>query len=155
MRGRVRAHVVGQRRRDPPPLEIHPVLIRDAVGFAHLAERAAEPAAPRPGPVMIEKGVPQLVEQQAGQHVPRDFVAAALAGDVATVELDHFRGARRDTRDAGPQGDTIVPVADSGHDQQPPRPPQRARDEVSTGGVLAAPRARRHPIVDAAIAVGS
>src|SRR5213592_869133 len=30
-----------------------------------------------------------------------------------------------------------------------------ARDEVATGGVLAAPGARRHPVVNAAIAVGT
>src|SRR4026208_1990485 len=41
---------------------------------------------------------------------------------------------------------------------RPPAPsarprPQRARDQIPPGGVFAAPRARRHPVVHAAIAV--
>ncbi len=95
----------------------------------------------------------ELVQQQAGEHVPRDLVAPALAGDIAAVELDHLRGARRDTREAGPQRDPVVPVADAGDDQQAPRAPQGPRDEVAPGGVFAAPRARRHPVVHAAVTV--
>ena len=96
------------------------MLVRHAVGLAHFPERAAEPARSGPGPVMIEERVPQLVEQQSRQHAPRDFVTAALAGDVAAVELDHLGCAGGDAGDAGPQHDTVVPVPETRHDQQAP-----------------------------------
>src|SRR2546423_12722459 len=51
----VRAHIIGQRRRDPAPLEIHPVLIRHAVGFPYFAKGAAESTAPRPRPMVIQE----------------------------------------------------------------------------------------------------
>src|SRR6266436_4689382 len=97
----------------------------------------------------------ELVQQQAGEHVPRDLVAAAFAGHIAAVELDHLRSARRDAGNAGPQRDAIMPVADARDDQETPSAPQRAGDEVATGGVLTAPWARRHPVVHAAVAVGA
>src|SRR5712671_4564961 len=97
--------------------------------------------------------VAELVQQQTGQHVPGDLVAAPLAGDIAAVELDHLRRPGRNAGDAGPQCDAVVPIADTGHDQQPPRASQRARDEIASRGVLAAPRASRHPVVHAPIAV--
>src|SRR6266481_829958 len=93
------------------------------------------------------------MEQQTGEHAPRDLVAAALAGDVAAVELDDLRSARRDARHPRPQRHAVVPVADAGHDQQPPRAPQRPRNEIAAGGVFAAPGAGRHPVVHAAVAV--
>src|SRR2546425_771054 len=55
MRRRIGADVVGERRRNAAPLEVHPVLVRHAVGFAHLAEGTAEAAGARPRPVMIEE----------------------------------------------------------------------------------------------------
>jgi len=97
---RIGTDEVGQRRRNAAPLEIHPVLIGDAIRFAHLAEGAAKPAGTGPGPMMIEEGVAELVEEKARQHVPRDLVAAPLAGDIASVELDDFWRPRSDTRDA-------------------------------------------------------
>src|SRR6267378_1404510 len=93
------------------------------------------------------------MQQQTGEHAPRDLVAAALAGDVAAVELDDFRRARRDPRHPRPQRDAVVPIADPGDNQQAPRAPQGARNEIAAGGVLAAPGARRHPVVHAAVTV--
>src|SRR5690349_10908253 len=149
----VGADVVGQRRGDAAALEIHPVLVRHAIGFPHLPKRAAEPAATGPGPVMIEEGVPELVEQQSRQHVPGDLVAAPLAGDVAAIELDDLGRARRDPRDAGPEHDAVMPIANPRDDQQPSGAAQRPWNEVAPRRILAAPGARRHPVVHPAVAV--
>src|SRR3989442_1323895 len=78
-------------------------------------------------------------------------LAQAPAGEVAGVELDHLGRARRHSRNAGRRGDAVVPVADARDDEQAPRTPQSPGDEVASGGVLAAPRAGRHPVVHAAV----
>src|SRR5207245_2605849 len=68
---------------------VHALRVRDTVWLAHFPERA--PESPRAGerPVVIEEGMPQLVQDQAAQHVPRNLVAPpALAGHVAALDLD-------------------------------------------------------------------
>ena len=104
---------------------------------------------------MIEERVAQLVEQETGQHVPRNLVAAPLAGDVAAVQLDDLRSPRGDTGNAGPQRHPVVPVANARHDQQAAGAAQRPRDQIAPGRILTAPRARRHPVVHPAVAVGA
>src|ERR1041384_1225784 len=44
-------------------------------------------------------------------------------------------------------------IANPRDDKETPGPPQRARNQVAAGSVLAAPGTRRHPVVHAAIAV--
>src|SRR3989442_11070248 len=95
MRRGIRAHVVGQRRRDAAALEVHPVLVGDPVRFPDLSELAPESTRTGPRPVMIEETVAQLVEQYAREHVPRDLVATALAGDIAAGYLAHLWRPRR------------------------------------------------------------
>src|SRR5690242_15256873 len=61
MGGGVRGDIVGQGGRDAPALEVYPLGVGDAVGLSHLAERAAEAPGARERPVVIEKGVAELV----------------------------------------------------------------------------------------------
>src|SRR5690242_10450953 len=42
VRGCIHAHVVGQRGGDPPPLEVHPVLVRHPVRLPHFTEGRSE-----------------------------------------------------------------------------------------------------------------
>jgi hypothetical protein len=58
-------------------------------------------------------------------------------------------------RDARAEEDPVPPVADPAHQQQPADARERARDQIAPGGVLAAPGADVHPVVDAAVAVGT
>src|SRR2546426_2743099 len=55
MRPGIGADVIGERRRNAAAFEVHPVLVRHTVGFAHLAEGTAEAAGARPRPVVIEE----------------------------------------------------------------------------------------------------
>jgi hypothetical protein len=153
--GGVGADEVARGDGDPAALEVDPGVVHPPVGLVHLAERAPEPAAPGPVPVVVQEAVAQLVGQQADQHGPGDLVLPPLADHVALLDLDRLGIARIDAGDPGPKQHAIAPVADPGDQQQPADPGQRARDEVAAGGVLAAPGAGVHRVVHAAPAVGT
>src|SRR2546426_12087307 len=75
MRRGVRRDVVRKRGGDAPALEVDPLRVGDTVRHTHLPEGPPEPPGPRKRPIVIEEGMPQLVEDQPAQHVPRDVVA--------------------------------------------------------------------------------
>ena len=58
----------------------------------------------------------------------------------------------RHARDAGSQQHPVLPVLESAHHQELADAPQRLADQIPPGGILAAPRARFHPVVDALVA---
>jgi hypothetical protein len=73
---------------------------------------------------MIEERVPELVEQQARQHVPGDLVApAAFARHVAALDLDDLRRPMGHARYARPQEHPVVPILETANDQELPHPP--------------------------------
>src|SRR5437667_2722682 len=150
----VRGDVVREGGGDAAALEVHPLRVGHAVCLAYLPEGPPESPGPGERPIVIEEGVPQLVQNQSGQHVPRDLVAPPpLAGHVAALDLDDLGRPVRHTRNAGTQEHAVVPVLEAADDQQLPRPPQRLADQIAPGGVFAAPRADVHPIVHALVAV--
>ena len=105
--------------------------------------------------MVIEKRMSQLVEDQSGEHVPGDLIAAPFARDVAALDLDDLGRVGVHSRDARPQHDAVVPIRDPTHHQEAARPRQRPRDQIASGGVLAAPRADVHPVVDTLVAMGA
>src|SRR5882762_4475961 len=150
----VRGDVVRERGGDAPALEVDPLRVGDAVRLAHLSEGPPEPPGPGERPVVIEEGVPQLVQNQPGQHVPRDLVAPpSLAGHVAALDLDDLGRPVRHAGNSRPQQHAVIPILQAADDQELPRPAQRLADQVAPGGVFAAPRADVHPIVHALVAV--
>src|SRR2546426_5010485 len=60
--------------RRPPRSTLFPYTTLFRSRLAHLAEGATEASRARKRPVVIEKRVAQLVQDQPGQHVPRDLV---------------------------------------------------------------------------------
>src|SRR5947207_3739384 len=95
MRRGVRRDVVRERGGDAPALEVDPLRVGDAVRLTHLPEGPPEPPGPRKRPIVIEEGMPQLVEDQPAQHVPRDVVATPpLAGHVAALDLEDRKSTR-------------------------------------------------------------
>src|SRR5256885_7158429 len=153
MRRGVGGDVVWEGGRHAATLEVDPLGVGHPVRLAHFAERAAEPSGARERPVVIQERVAQLVENQPGEHVPGDLVAATLAGDIAALDLDDLGGAVRHTRDSGPEQYPVIPILEASHDEQLAHPAQRLADQVPAGGVLPAPRADLHPIVDALAAM--
>src|SRR6266571_2783335 len=150
----VRGDVVRQGGGDTATLKVDPLRVGHAVRLAYLPEGPPESPGPGERPIVIEEGVPQLVQNQSGQHVPRDLVAPPpLAGHVAALDLDDLGGPVRHTGNAGAQEHAVVPILEAADDQQLPRPPQRLADQIAPGGVFAAPRADVHPIVHALVAV--
>src|SRR5438309_1907985 len=103
--------------------------------------------------MLIKERVTQLVEDQPGEHAPRDLVAAPLPPHVAAVDLDHLGPVGGDAGNARSQQHTVVPRLEPRHDEEPVHAAQRARQQVPPGRVLAAPRAGIHPVVHAAVAV--
>src|SRR5439155_17057221 len=104
-------------------------------------------------PVVIQKRVAELVQDQAGEHVPRDLVAPPLPSDVAPLDLDDLGRAMRHTRHTRPEQHAVVPVLEPRHDEQLAHAAQRLADEVAPGCVLAAPRTDVHPVVHTLAAV--
>src|SRR5438034_7279190 len=99
MRRGVRRDVVRECGGDAPALEVDPLRVGDAVRLTHLPEGPPEPPGPRKRPIVIEEGMPQLVEDQPAQHVPRDVVATPpLAGHVAALDLDDLGRPVRDRK---------------------------------------------------------
>src|SRR5438093_5556407 len=155
MLGSVGADEIAGRDGDAAALEVDPGVVHAAVGLVHLAECPAEPAAPGPIPVMVEKAVAQLVGEETDQHGPRDLVLPPLAHDVALLDLDRLGVARVHARDPRAEQHPVAPVPDPAHQQQTPHAGEGARDEIAAGGVLTAPGAGVHPVVHAAVAVGT
>src|SRR5256885_13205386 len=155
MRRGVGGDVVGERGGHAATLEVHPFGVGHTVRLAHFAERAAEPSRARERPVVVQERVSQLVENQPGEHVPGDLVATPLAGDIAALDLDDLGGAVRHARDAGPEQYAVVPALETSHHEQLAHPAQRLADEVAPGGVLPAPGADLHPVVDPLAAMGA
>src|SRR3989442_1279465 len=154
MRRGVRGDVVRERGSDAPALEVDPLRVGDAVRLAHLPERPPEPPGSGERPIVIEEGVPQFVQDQPGQHVPRDLVAPpSLAGHVPALDLDNLGGPVRHAGNARPQQHAVVPILQTADDQELPRTAQRLADQVAPGGIFAAPRADVHPVVYALVAV--
>src|SRR6185437_176206 len=154
MRGGVRRDVVGERGGDAPALEVDPLRVGHAVRLAHLPEGAPEPSGSRKRPIVIEEGMPQLVEDQSAQHVPRDLVAPpSLAGHVAALDLDDLGRSMGHAGNARPQQHAVIPTLQAADDQKLPHAPQRLADQVAAGGIFTAPRADVHPIVHALVAV--
>src|SRR5213592_4061421 len=150
----VRGDVVRQGGGDTATLEVDPFRVGHAVRLAYLPEGPPESPGPGERPIVIEEGVPQLVQNQSGQHVPRDLVTPPpLAGHVAALDLDDLGRPVRHTGNAGAQEHAVVPILEAADDQQLPRPPQRLAYQIAPGGVFAAPRADVHPIVHALVAV--
>src|SRR6185295_5256388 len=95
------------------------------------------------------------VGEEADEHGPGDLVPPPPAHDVALLDLDSLGPPRVDARDARAEEDPVAPVADPAHEQQPADARERPGDQVAPGGVLAAPGADVHPVVHAAVAVGT
>src|SRR2546427_8440234 len=68
MRRGVRRDVVRKRGGDAPALEVDPLRVGDTVRHTHLPEGPPEPPGPRKRPIVIEEGMPQLVEDQPAQR---------------------------------------------------------------------------------------
>src|SRR6266568_530443 len=134
-------------------LELHPLGVRHAVRLAYLAEGAPEPAGQRQRPMVVQVGVPELVQDQPGEHVPRDLVAPSFPRHVAPLDLDDLGRAVRHARDAGAQQHAVAPGLDARHDEQLAHPAQRLADQVAPRRVLAAPGADVHPVVHPPVAV--
>src|SRR5260370_8266711 len=84
----VRSDVVRERGGDAATLEVDPFRVGHAVRLAYLPEGPSESPGPGERPIVIEEGVPQLVENQSSQHVPADLVAPPpLAAHVAALHL--------------------------------------------------------------------
>src|SRR2546430_7505588 len=68
MRRGVRRDVVRKRGGDAPALEVDPLRVGDTVRHTHLPEGPPEPPGPRKRPIVLEEGMPQLVEDQPAQQ---------------------------------------------------------------------------------------
>src|SRR5204863_6751536 len=104
-------------------------------------------------PVVIQNVVAQLVQDQAGEHVPGDLVAAPLPRHVAPLDLDHLGCPVRHARYAGTQQHAVVPVLDPANHEQLPHPAQRLADQVTSRGVFPTPGTDFHPVVHTLAAV--
>src|SRR5207302_3428599 len=134
-------------------LEIDPLRIGHAVQLAHFPEGAAEPPRARERPVVIQKRVAELMQDQPGELIPGDLVAAPLPGHVAPLDLDDLGGPVRHAGYAGTQQHAVVPVLDPAHDEQLPHPAQGLADQIASRGVFPAPGTDVHPVVHTLAAV--
>src|SRR4029077_2433901 len=106
--------VIGQGGGDAATLEVDPLRVGHAVRLAYLPECPPESPGPGERPIVIEEGVPQLVQNQPSQHVPGDLVASPpLAGHVAALDLDDLGRPVRHTGDAGAQEHAVVPTVEA------------------------------------------
>src|SRR5207244_10502169 len=94
------------------------------VRLAYFAEGAAEPTGACERPIVVQERVPELVENQSGEHVPGDLVAPPFTGDVAALDLDDLGGAVRHARDAGAQQHAVVPPLEASDHEQLAHPAQ-------------------------------